>query len=395
MNTTATVASAASGPLLGITVIDLTRVLAGPFATQLLADMGARVIKVETPEKGDDARAFGPFIEGKSTYFMSLNRGKESITLNLKHAKDKALFLELVEQADILVENFRPGAMDKLGLGWEALHALNPKLIYASCSGFGHTGPDKHKPAYDMVVQAMGGLMSITGLPDSEPVRVGTSIGDITAGLYTSNAIMAALYHRQISGKGDRIDVAMLDCQIAILENAIARYLATGTSPEPMGSRHPAIAPFECYQTQDSYIVIAAGNDALFAKLCEVLDKVELAKDERFISNPQRVEHAEMLKTYIEAGLKIRTTSEWLSVLEAAGIPCGPLNNIEDAVTNSHILSRNMIQTLNDPTAGEIQVAGNPIKMHGFDELFANKPAPSLDQDREDILQKIIQKNAA
>ena len=252
------------GPLKGIVVLDLTRVLVGPYCTMVLSDLGARIIKVESPETGDDSRSFGPFIKDCSAYFMSLNRGKESIALNLKNKDDKKIFEKILAKSDVLVENFRPGTLDKWGYSWELLKKKYPKLIYASASGFGQTGPLKTLPAYDMVVQGMGGLMSVTGQPDGKPTRVGTSIGDITAGLFTAIGINAALFDRQKTGKGVKIDVSMLDCQIAILENAIARYFSSGEIPKPMGSRHPSITPFEAYKTKDSFIIIAAGNDKLF-----------------------------------------------------------------------------------------------------------------------------------
>ena len=271
------------GPLSGITVIDLTRVLAGPYCTMMLADLGARVIKVETPHGGDDARHFGPFVEtpdgGKSAYFMSLNRGKESIALDLKKDADKVILESLLATADILVENYRPGAMEKLGFGWDRLHQAYPRLIYAAASGFGHSGPYSKRPAYDLVVQGMGGVMSLTGHPGGEPTRVGTSIGDITAGLFTTVGINAALFHRQNAGVGMKIDVAMLDCQVAILENAIARYAATGEVPGPIGARHPSITPFDAFKAADGYLIIAAGNDGLFAKLCGAVDRAELIAD--------------------------------------------------------------------------------------------------------------------
>ena len=276
------------GPLKNLLVVDLTRVLVGPYCTMILSDLGARVIKIEAPEIGDDSRKFGPFIEEYSAYFMSLNRGKESIALNLKKEEDKKIFDKILSKADILVENFKPGTLEKWGYGWGDVSKKYPKLIYASASGFGQTGPLKKLPAYDMVVQGMGGLMSVTGQPNSEPTRVGTSIGDITAGLFTAIGINAALYDRQKTGKGMYIDVSMLDCQIAILENAIARYLAKNEIPKPMGSRHPSIAPFEAFKTKDSYIIIAAGNDRLFEKLCELLGISEINKDPKFSDNSSR-----------------------------------------------------------------------------------------------------------
>jgi len=292
------------GPLKNLLVVDLTRVLVGPYCTMILSDLGARVIKIEAPETGDDSRKFGPFVKDYSAYFMSLNRGKESIALNLKNDEDKKIFDKILSKADILVENFKPGTLEKWVFGWKDVSKKYPKLIYASASGFGQTGPLKELPAYDMVVQGMGGLMSVTGHPNSEPTRVGTSIGDITAGLFTAIGINAALYDRQKTGKGTFIDVSMLDCQIAILENAIARYLSKNEIPEPMGSRHPSIAPFEAFKTKDSFLIIAAGNDKLFKSLCEVLEIPNIATDEMYKTNSLRSQNIDKLKLIIEDKLQ-------------------------------------------------------------------------------------------
>jgi len=278
----------ANGPLEGLLVVDLTRVLAGPYCTLVLQDLGAKVVKIETPAGGDDARHYGPFVKGKSAYFMSLNRGKQSIALDLKAEADRAIFERLAKRADILVENYRPGTMDKLNYGWAQLHAMNKGLIYAAVSGFGQTGPYKGRAAYDMVVQAMGGVMSLTGHDPATPTRVGTSIGDITAGLFGTIGILAALEHRRRTGEGTMVDVSMLDCQIAILENAIARYAATGAIPGPMGARHPSITPFEALKTGDGHMVIAAGNNQLFVKLAEALGDAAMASDPRFATNDAR-----------------------------------------------------------------------------------------------------------
>lgn len=375
-----------AGPLSGVTVIDMTRVLAGPYCTMVLADLGARVIKVENRAGGDDARQFGPFLKGKSAYFMSLNRGKESIALDLKNAEDRAVFEELVAHADILVENYRAGTMEKLGYGWEALHKKHPRLIYASASGFGHTGPYSHRPAYDMVVQGMGGIMSLTGHPGSPPTRVGTSVGDITAGLFTTVGINAALYHREKTGLGQKVDVGMLDCQIAILENAIARYMATGDIPGPIGARHPSITPFEAYHAADGHLIIAAGNDALWQRLCEALEVPALAKDPRFVNNPKRAENVEELKGVLESLLVDKSVAEWLEILEVAGVPCGPINNVAQALSDPHVLSRNMVVSMTDPEVGELRMAGNPIKLSAFPDPTTRTPAPALDGDREKIL---------
>jgi len=352
----------------------------------VLADLGARVIKVEVPEKGDDARAFGPFINDKSAYFMSINRGKESLALNLKDDTDRAIFEALLETADVLVENYRGGTMERLGYGWESLHPRFPKLIYAACSGFGHTGPYAERPAYDMVVQGLGGVMSLTGHPGGPPTRVGTSIGDITAGLFTAIGISSALHHRTASGEGMKVDVGMLDCQLAILENALARYFATGDVPGPLGARHPTIVPFQSYETADGHVIIAAGNDALFATLCKALACPELASKARFKDNAARGDHVEELKVELEVRLQEQPTAHWLDVLTAAGVPCAPINNVEQVLNDPQIAARNMVIETDDLQAGALRMAGNPIKLSAFDDPTSRQPAPDLDQHRDSIL---------
>ncbi len=377
-----------NGPLKNLLVVDLTRVLVGPYCTMMLSDLGARVIKIEAPEIGDDSRKFGPFINDYSAYFMSLNRGKESIALNLKKPEDKKIFESIVSKADILVENFKPGTLEKWGLGWKELSKKYPKLIYASASGFGQTGPLKELPAYDMVVQGMGGLMSVTGQPNSEPTRVGTSIGDITAGLFTTIGINAALYDREKTGKGMYIDVSMLDCQIAILENAIARYLSKNEIPKPMGSRHPSIAPFEAFKTKDSHIIIAAGNDKLFENLCNFLKIPEISKDTKFITNSKRSENMDELKIILENKLKEKKTSEWVKGMEELKIPCGPIFNIKEAVENPQIKERNMIVKSFHKVVGEFRTAGNPIKMSSYNDDSTRGDIPDLDEHRDKIIKE-------
>ena len=376
------------GPLKNLLVVDLTRVLVGPYCTMILSDLGARVIKVEAPEIGDDSRNFGPFIKDYSAYFMSLNRGKESIALNLKNAEDKKIFNKILSKADILVENFKPGTLEKWGYGWKDVSKKYPKLIYASASGFGQTGPLKELPAYDMVVQGMGGLMSVTGQPNSEPTRVGTSIGDITAGLFTAIGVNAALYDRKKTGKGTYIDVSMLDCQIAILENAIARYLAKNEIPKPMGSRHPSIAPFEAFKTKDSHIIIAAGNDKLFEKLCQVLNINNILKDEKFKTNSSRAQNMDELKKILEKELLTKNTSDWVSLMEKEKIPCGPIFNIKQAVENPQIKARNMIVNSYHKKIGEFKTAGNPIKMSNYKDEEKRGDIPDLDEHREKIIKE-------
>lgn len=374
------------GPLSGITVIDLTRVLAGPFCTLLLADLGARVIKVEQPGKGDDSRAYGPFINGKSGYFVAQNRGKESIALDLKKPDDVAILHRLLAKADVLIENFRPGTMERFGLGWDALQPRYPKLIYAATSGFGQTGPYATRPAYDIIAQAMGGIMSVTGHEGGPPTRVGSSIGDLGAGLFAALGIASALFDRARTGKGMMLDVAMLDCQLALLENSIVRYFAGGQSPKPVGARHPSIAPFEPYRTLDSHIVIACGNDELFRRLAAALGRAELSDDPRFCENARRSDNVLALKAVLEGILLDRTTEHWLGHLGQAGIPCAPINDIAHVCADPQIQARNMIVPIADSDLPGIRLAGLPIKMSAYPDLDCRPAAPDLDGQRARIL---------
>lgn len=369
-----------TGPFAGLLVVDLTRVLAGPFCTMMLAELGARVIKVEHPKGGDDSRSFDPFIDGQSAYFASLNRGKESIVLDLKDAGDRQVFLSLIRRGDVLVENFRPGTLEELGLGYDPLRALNPRLIYAAISGFGHTGPWSHRPAYDIIVQAMSGLMSVTGQPDGPPTKAGSSIADITGGLFALAGIASALYHREKTGTGMKIDVSMLDGQIAILERPVARYTATGHAPERLGNRHPSITPFEPYETADRPLIIAAGNDTLFARLCQAVGRPELTTDPRFTSNRDRNGHADELRIELEAVLRTAPAAHWLAILEAAGVPCTVIHTVADAVEHPQVIARNMIVT-----AGGLRMAGNPIKLSAFPDPPTRNGAPVLNADGERI----------
>jgi len=380
---------AAKGPLSGITVVDLSRILAGPYCTFLMSELGARIIKVEPPPKGDDAREYGPFVKGKSTYFASINRGKESIALDLKAAADKRIFEALLAKADVVVENFRPGTMEKLGYGWESLHLNYPRLIYASASGFGHTGPYSRHPAYDMVVQGLGGIMSITGHPGQPPVRIGMSIGDIGAGLYTAVAVNAALVHREKTGEATKIDIAMFDCQLALLENAIMRYTVTGQAPGPLGARHPSITPFEAFATADGAMIIAAGNDGLYLKLCDALGRTDLATAPEYKTNDLRNQSQPKLKREIEGELARQPTSFWIERLERAGIPCGPINNVPQALGHPQVAARNMLITVEDPVAGTLKLAGNPLKLSAFDDPPTRPPAPDLDADRARLLKEL------
>jgi len=377
------------GPLSGITIIDLSRILAGPYCTLLLAELGARVIKVEPPQQGDDARHYGPFKNGKSAYFVSVNRGKESIALDLKSPAGREIFERLLDKADAVVENFRPGTMEKLGYGWETLHPRYPRLVYAVASGFGHSGPYSHYPAYDMVVQGLGGIMSITGHPGMPLTRVGTSVGDLAGGLYTAVALNAAFLHRERTGEATKVDVALFDCQLALLENAIMRYTTTGEVPGPMGARHPSITPFEAFETRDGNIIIAAGNDGLFVKLAQALGRADLAENPLFETNALRNQHQEALRAELEGVLCAEGTNHWIALLETAGVPCGPVNNIAQALAHPQTAARNMLISVDDPVTGPLELAGNPMKLSGFADPPTRPRAPDLDADRDHILREL------
>ena len=380
--------------LAGIVVVDLTRVLAGPFATMVLRDLGARIVKVEPPQ-GDDARGFGPFLpDGASSYFVSLNCGKRSIALDLKTEAGREVFADLLCAADVLIESFRPGVLARLGFDDERIRALNDRLVYVTSSGFGYTGPDAGKPAYDMIIQARSGLLSITGTESGQTVRAGTSIADLVSGLYAVIGVLAGLLRRErggagagsagSSGGGARVDIAMLDSMVSVLENALARYQATGVEPAPLGSRHPSITPFEAFRTADGRIVIAAGNDRLFRRLCGVLGAPELASDPRFANNAARTEHRDKLKAALEAALASRGAAAWTAALEAAGVPVSPVAGIADVAADPQVTARNML--VEAAGAGGFRVTGSPIKMAGVDDPPRRPGAPALGQHRDRIL---------
>jgi CoA:oxalate CoA-transferase len=380
---------AQAGPLSGIVILDLSRILAGPYCTLLMAELGARVIKVEPPPVGDDARQYGPFKNGKSAYFASVNRGKESIVLDLKSAANRDVFDRLLDKTDALVENFRPGTMERLGYGWDSLHARYPRLVYAAASGFGHTGPYSRYPAYDMVVQGLGGIMSITGHPGGPLTRIGTSIGDLGGGLFTAVALNAALLHRERTGEATKVDVSLFDCQLALLENAIMRYTTTAEIPRPMGARHPSITPFEAFATADGHIIIAAGNDGLFLKLARALGRDDLTDNPDYRTNELRNRHQAALKTALETVLAGAGTAHWIGVLESAGVPCGPVNDVAQALAHPQTAARNMLIAVDDPVAGRLQLAGNPMKLAAFADPPHRAPAPELDADRDRILREL------
>ena len=372
-------------PLNNVNIIDLTKVLSGPFASLILSDLGANVIKVEPPY-GDDSRNYGPFINKKSCYFISLNRGKQSMVLDLKKKKDKIIFEKILLKADVLIENYKPETLKRLGFSWKKINKRYPKLIYAKISGFGESGPLSQLPAYDMVIQAMSGIMSITGSSKNNFSRVGTSIGDIAAGLYCAIGIISALYERQISRMGRKIDISMLDCQIAILENAIARYTILKENPIPMGTDHPSITPFGVFRTLDDKIVIAAGNDKIFNKLCDAISRSDLYSSKLFNSNTNRNNNINTLRYEIEKSLEIKKSDYWIKIFRKLGIPCSKINKINEVIKNPQLIERNMFLDYIESSKHKFKVSGNPIKINGVKESKISKKAPNLNQDKKKIL---------
>jgi CoA:oxalate CoA-transferase len=377
------------GPLDGLLVVDFSRVLAGPFATMLLADLGARVIKIERPGIGDDSRAFGPFIDGpdgrRSLYFTRVNRGKQSVTIDLKADTDRSLLLAMTDRADVVVENFRPGVMTRLGLDYPTLAARNPGLVYASISGFGQSGPLRLKPAYDAVVQAMSGVMSITGEAEGTPAKPGVPISDIAGGLYAFGAITAALLGRATTGAGSYLDIAMYDSTLSLLESAGLSYLATGDQPPRIGNAHFSIAPFDTFACADRPIVICAANDALFRQLCQVLDRADLIADAHYASNESRFDHRDVLKAEMEATLRKRPAEEWLAELDGAGVPCSPILDVAEALGGPQAAARRMVVH-----SGGLPVLGNPVKMSAYPDPAERPPAPDLDADRAELMAEFL-----
>lgn len=374
------------GLLDGVKVLDLSRVLAGPYCGMMLADMGADVIKIEIPGKGDDARGNFPIINGESAYYMNLNRNKRGMTLNLKSEKGKDILRRLVADSDILIENYRPGVMEKLGLGYEDLKKINPGLIYGCVSGFGHYGPYSDRAGYDIIGQAVSGLMSTTGWPGGRPTRTGTAIADVMAGLSCCSGILAAYVHRLKTGEGEKVDVSLVDSMVSSLEIINIIYLCTGKVPERIGNRYEAIYPYDSFEAADGSLVIGAGNDKLFKLLCDVMGKPELLEDERFDCNNSRVLNHEQLKPVIEDWLKDKKIDETVEKLLAAGIPAAPINTIDRVAKDPHIAgAREMFVEIDHPKAGRLRMTGNQIKLsnHRIDTF---RPAPLLSQDTQEIL---------
>ncbi|MBI2833160.1 MAG: CoA transferase [Acidobacteria bacterium] len=377
-----------STPLAGTVVLDLTRVLSGPYCTMLLADMGARVIKIELPGRGDDTRAWGPpFIQGESAYFLSINRNKESLTLDFKHPRGRELLDRLIARADVLVENFRPGTLERHALGYQDLAERWPRLVYCSISGFGQTGPKKDLPGYDAVVQAEGGLMSITGPPDGEPCRLGVAIGDLGAGMFAAQGITLALLARERTGRGQHVDIGMLDSVVSLLTYQAGIHFATGAVPVRMGNRHPTIVPYETFSGADGELVVAVGNDEQWQRFCEATGLQDLATDVRFARNRDRVAHYDELRPLLVARFRMRPRADWIAALSEVGVPCGLVRSIDEVLTDAQVVARSMVTWIEHPAAGSIGMLGVPIKLSETPGGVRTAP-PLLGQHTCDILSR-------
>ncbi len=377
-------------PLENIRVLDLSRVLAGPYCTMMLGDLGAEVIKVERPGLGDDTRQWGPpFVAGESAYYLCCNRNKRSFTLNLKTEAGRDLATKLAETSDVLVENFLPGTLDGWGLSYAELSRRNPRLVYCSITGFGQTGPRRDEPGYDIMVQALSGVMSITGESDGIPMKVGVAISDITAGIFASNSIMAALLARERTGRGDRIDMALFDSTIAWLANVGSNYLVSGEVPRRLGTAHPSIVPYQAFQAADDSLIIAVGNDGQFVKFCAAVGRPDLATDPRFTTNALRVQNREQLIPLIAADIGRRPTAEWLEKLERAGVPCSRVNTVDRAFHEPQAFARDMLIEVPHPTIGSLKMAGSPLKLASI-EHPPRRPPPLLGEHTDDILTNVL-----
>jgi crotonobetainyl-CoA:carnitine CoA-transferase CaiB-like acyl-CoA transferase len=377
-----------NAPLTGHTVVDFTRVLSGPYCTMLLADMGARVIKIEQPRRGDDTRAWGPpFVEGESAYFLSINRNKESLTLDLKHAQARPLIDALLQHADVVVENFRPGTMERLGLGYRDIRERFPRIVYCSISGFGQTGPRSSEPGYDAVIQGEAGLMSITGAADGPPFRLGVAIADIVSGMFAAQGVAMALLARVRTGLGQQVDVGMLDATAALLTYQAGICFATGRTPGRMGNRHPSIVPYETFPASDGDFVVAVGNDEQWRRFCGVIGAPALVDDSRFATNRDRVTNYDALRPLLVDRLKTRSRGEWVGLLKSAGVPCGSVRDVAEVLLDAHLTAREMVETVEHTTAGAIRVLGVPIKLSETPGGVRTAP-PALGQHTTQILRE-------
>ena len=381
------------GSLHGVRVLDLTRVLAGPYCTMFLGDLGAEVVKVEQPGVGDDTRGWGPpFAGGESAYFLCVNRNKKSIAVDLKSTEGIDLLKRLAAQADVLIENFRPGTMERLGLGERELRAINPRLIYASLSGFGADGPMSDVPGYDLIIQAWGGLMSVTGMPDGEPTKVGVAILDLVAGLMLGQSIAAALFAREKLGVGQKIDTSLLEAAVACLINAGSNYLVEGTIPGRWGNAHPTIVPYQSFKTADGFLVIGVASEGIWRRFCQALDRAELADDPRFAKNANRVEHRAALLSILAEVFPNRDTDTWLRLLNQAEVPCAPVQTIDKVFTAPQVLHREMLVEVDHPTAGAVRMAGIPVKF-SVTPASVRLPPPLLGQHTVEVLSSWIGMN--
>ena len=381
-----------AGPLSGLRVLDLTRVLAGPTCTQMLGDLGAEVIKIERPEAGDDTRGFAPpfWPETKeSAYFLGVNRNKKSVTLDMAKPEAQAILHRLLESCDILVENFKVGALAKYGLGWEQLKAKYPRLIYCSITGFGQTGPYAPRPGYDALIQAMGGVMSLTGEPNGSPQKVGIPVADLFAGLYGCIGILAALNHRNATGQGQQIDIGMLDTHVAWLANQGMNYLSTGENPPRLGNQHPNISPYQEFPTKDGYIILAVGNDPTFERFCKAFGQEHLLADERFSTNPKRVANRDLVTQTLTPVMKSRTTTEWVEALEAQKIGCGPINTLKDVFADPHVQARNMTLEMDHGSGAKVKVIANPVKLSATPPTYRSAP-PVLGEHTDEVLSGLL-----
>ncbi|MBI4637935.1 MAG: CoA transferase [Candidatus Rokubacteria bacterium] len=376
-------------PLEGVRVLDLTRVLAGPFSAMMLGDMGAEVIKLEEPGKGDDTRSWPPFAGGEATYFMSVNRNKRSLTLNLKAPEGQAILRKLVRKSDVLIENFRPGTMDRLGFGYRALARLCPRLVYCSISGFGEAGPEAQRAGYDLIVQAESGIMDLTGFADGPPVKVGNSIADLVAGMMAAHGIVLALLARSRTRRGQKVEIGMLDVMAALLTYQAGSYFGTGGRPTRRGNAHPSIVPYEVFRTADAYLVLGVANTSLWQRCCAALERPELAKDPRYDTEAKRVQHRDTLVPLLNEILAARSADEWLKRLEAAGVPAGRIRSVAEVCESAHLRARGMIVTLPHPTAGTVTVMGVPVRLHGTPGAVT-APPPLLGQHTDRILRSLL-----
>jgi crotonobetainyl-CoA:carnitine CoA-transferase CaiB-like acyl-CoA transferase len=377
------------GALDGITILDLTRVLAGPFCTMTLGDLGAEVIKVEGSQNKDDTREWGPpFVGGESAYYLSANRNKRAITVNLKSSKGKEIIKQLVRNVDVVVQNFKTGTLDKLGLGYDVLNEINPQIIFASITGFGTNGPYKDDAGYDYIIQAMGGMMSITGDEASGPLKVGVAIADVLTGLHTTIAILAALHERNRSGKGQQIDISLFDSQISALVNVASNHLVTGDVPKRLGNQHPNIVPYQVFPTADQEMVVAVGNDAQFRKFTHAIGLQELADDEKFNTNAKRVQHKDELVNNIVCAMKKRTAKEWTTLLKEAGVPNGPINDMKTLFEDRQVHARQMVVEMAHPTAETIRLVGSPLKLSRTPVEIKRHP-PLYGEHTEEILKEL------